>query len=139
MSHPGSNQYESVIVVCCAIIRDNENIMIARKQHGSLESKWEFPGGKTEPGETRVNCLHRELKEELNITVEITQELPPVKYHYPDKSILLFPFVCVSKNEVIKLTDHEEVRWVKIDEIEKFDLLGADRVVIEKYLKRIFL
>lgn len=67
-----------IMHVACGIMIDiNNHIFMGKRSNLSSDSgKWEFPGGKQEPGESMRQCLHREWKEELNVNIEITELLP---------------------------------------------------------------
>ena len=70
-------------IVTAAIIINNNKVMIARRgKNQKLAGKWEFPGGKLKPGESMEDCLIRELKEELNLTVEISDYFGETIYQY---------------------------------------------------------
>ena len=97
--------------VTAAIIRRNGKILICRRAEGSCAHLWEFPGGKTELGETPFECLTRELREELNI------EIKPLREYCRS--------VCV----------HEEMRWVLPNELTAFEWCPADRPVAEEISK----
>jgi len=96
-----------------------------------LAGKWEFPGGKIEPGESDEDCIVREIREEMEIQIKTIKKLKSVEHHYPDKSIRLIPFLCKIVSGNINLTEHEEFRWTKKTEILLLDWAEADRKIIE--------
>ena len=72
------------IEVSCAIIEAEGLVLVAQRSESmSMPLKWEFPGGKVHAGESPEECLHRELKEELSITVEVVRNLPSASHDYP--------------------------------------------------------
>jgi 8-oxo-dGTP diphosphatase len=65
-----------IINVTCAIILKDEKILVAqRNEKMKLPLKWEFPGGKLEFNESETECIKREIKEEININIEVLQKL----------------------------------------------------------------
>jgi len=121
-----------MIEVSCAIIQEGDKILAVKRAHGMhLAGKWEFPGGKTEPGETAETCIIREIFEELEINIKPILQLKPVTYHYPEKSIRLIPFRCKILSGKIKLAEHEDYKWVSKTEIELMDWAAADIEIIE--------
>jgi 8-oxo-dGTP diphosphatase len=120
--------------VVCAIIERDGRFLIARRTEGRhLALKWEFPGGKVEPGESEVNALERELFEELQVRVEIIERLTPVEYSYPERSLRLIAFRCRIVDGVPVATDHEELCWVGIDEASSYDFPEADLPILAEY------
>ena len=88
------------IDVACAIIEKDGRVLAAqRSETMSLPLKWEFPGGKIEPGESAAACLVREIAEELAVGIVIGAALPPSNWRYPDFAITLHPFVCALNGE----------------------------------------
>ena len=80
------------IHVTCAIIEQHGFILAAQRSATmSLPLKWEFPGGKIDPGETAEECLQRELLEELELHVCLAKRLPNSTHHYPDFVIARSP------------------------------------------------
>ena len=120
--------------VVCAIIERDGRFLIARRREGRhLERKWEFPGGKAEPGESETEALDRELLEELRVRVEIIERLTPVEHSYPDISLRLIPFRCrIAEGEPLAC-DHEELRWIAIDEATGYDFPEADAPILAEY------
>lgn len=119
-------------VTCAIIVKDNRILATRRARGFHLEGFWEFPGGKIEPGETATSCIIREIREELNVVVEIIKPLIPVEHHYPEKSIRLIPFLCKIASGTIVLTDHSEFLWIKGEEMEILNWATADREIILK-------
>ncbi|MDO8992976.1 MAG: NUDIX domain-containing protein, partial [Daejeonella sp.] len=97
---------------------------------------WEFPGGKIEENETAEECLIREIKEELNIEIEITASLSPNDYQYPDKLIRLIPFICRQKDGEIILKEHTDYKRLDVKDLLDLDWAEADIPIVEQYLIR---
>ena len=122
-----------MIQVVAGIIKDKENkIFIAqrnlKKSQGGL---WEFPGGKIEVNESREHALIRELQEELDITVEVNKYVGEKTFEYPDKSINLIAFECKIISGDVKLEEHEDSKWVRIEELKNFKFSPADEFIVE--------
>lgn len=123
-----------MINVVAAVIKDeNEKILITqrnlKKAQGGL---WEFPGGKIEPNETRENAIVREIKEELDIDIEVKSYLSEKVFKYPEKDINLIALECKKISGEIKLLEHEDYKWVSKNELENFQFAPADLFIIEK-------
>jgi 8-oxo-dGTP diphosphatase len=125
-----------VIDVTCAIIINQENRILAaqRSNFMSLSLKWELPGGKIEPDEIAEQCLIREIKEELNIEIEIISTLKPNLHKYPFITINLIPFVCKHKKGEISLKEHADFKWVNTNELLDLDWADADLPILNSYL-----
>jgi 8-oxo-dGTP diphosphatase len=123
----------SPVPVVCAIIQRDDQIMLAqRPPDKSLGGLWEFPGGKVEAGESAADALHRELQEELDCKVHITQTLPPFVHAYSWGSIELIPFVCELTGDSPEPHAHEHTAlvWVKREQLSAYDLAPADVPVV---------
>ena len=124
-----------MIDVTCAIIRNEENevLVVQRGEKSDHPFKWEFPGGKTAPGESHEECIVREIYEELGIDIIICSRLDNVEYDYGHKQIRLIPFICDTLEEMPMLTEHISYRWVAVNELETVDLCEADTIVADNY------
>ena len=122
-----------MIEVCCAIIvKESKILAVQRGPKSDHPWKWEFPGGKINSDETAVECIVREISEELTIQIEVFRQLMPVEFDYGSKQIRLIPFVCKIISGEIILTEHVAKRWVNFDKCETLDWSGADLELILK-------
>ena len=126
----------SVIDVTCALIVDNQNHLLAAQRSSamSLPLKWEFPGGKVESGETSEKCLLREIKEELNVEIEIVKRLDSNIHTYPSITIKLIPFVCRIISGQIILKEHIKYQWSNKANLLDLDWADADIPILNNYL-----
>ena len=105
-----------MIEVSAAIIKKDEKILIAQRGENKSEAlKWEFPGGKIEENETPEESLVREIKEELNIDIEVMDFFDENIYEYPTGKIKLIAFYAEWKSGTLELLEHEKVQWVSED------------------------
>lgn len=119
--------------VTAAIITNNDKILIAqRAKNENLAGKWEFPGGKTEKGETPQQCLKREIQEELELNIEVGEFFGESIYTYSNGQIKLIAYFSTIIDGKIHLHVHDQVEWVTIDEIGKYDFAPADIPLVEK-------
>lgn len=123
------------IDVACAII-EKEGLVLAAQRSASmsLPLKWEFPGGKLDPGENAIDCLRRELREEMNLQVRIVKSLPASTHSYQTFTVTLHPFVCVIACGEIELHEHAAITWLPAQALATLDWAEADLPVIETYL-----
>lgn len=97
---------------------------------------WEFPGGTLEEGETLEECLERELKEELGITARVGELFCIGEHRYnPHLTIRLFAFRVEVTSDTFILSDHEEIRWVKPEDLPAYSFPEADRPIVEKLVR----
>lgn len=123
----------SMINVTCALIVENGKILITQNnQYSDHPWKWEFPGGKIGDAETAINCIVREIKEELDLTVSVVKEMQSVDFDYEIKQIRLIPFLCEIADGVIKLHEHVACAWKKLEELGDVDFSAADMKLINQ-------
>jgi len=117
-----------VTTVVAAIIQRAGRILIGqRKDLGHHPLKWEFPGGKVEPGETPEAALIRELQEELGIHARIDRELTRYEYQYPGRSrILLIFYRVVDFDGEPQNLDFDQIRWEQPELLRNYDFLEGD-------------
>ena len=126
----------SPIKVTCAIITiQNKLLAVQRGRRMSLPMKWEFPGGKIEPGETEVDCLKREIREELSIEIEVQDRLTPSVYQYPSFTIELIPYTAIHVSGELKLKEHHDYLLLDKEELENLDWAEADWAIVDEMME----
>ncbi len=125
------------IRVAAAIIKKDNAIFATQRGYGDFKDYWEFPGGKIEPGESPEEALHREIMEELKVTVGIDAHLTRVEYDYPDFHLSMDCFLCHPESGELTLTEHEAARWLKAEELDEVGWLPADEAVVEMIRKEV--
>jgi 8-oxo-dGTP diphosphatase len=122
--------------VTCAIIRndDEEVLIVQRGENSDHPYKWEFPGGKTAPGESHEDCVVREVAEELGMQIIIRSCLEPVEHDYGKKKIRLIPFICDTLDDLPVLSEHIDFRWLKSEKLSEVDFCEADILIARSYI-----
>lgn len=121
--------------VAAAIIEKDSKILIAkRREKDTLGGKWEFPGGKIEPGETPQICLKREMKEELDIEAEVGELFLSTVFRYYLVPIELLAYKVRHLSGDFKTNEHDEIRWVSLDEFNNYDFVNADKPIVKAIL-----
>jgi 8-oxo-dGTP diphosphatase len=117
-------------VIVDALVRPSR-ILAARRSSGPPGSigRWEFPGGKVEPGETPDAALRRELVEELSIETVVGAEIGD-GWAISDRFVLRLFVARISAGEATLGADHDAVRWLTPEEIESVDWLDSDRAAL---------
>ena len=119
--------------VTAGIIWRDGQVLIARRRPGKhMGGKWEFPGGKIEPGETPEESLSRELEEELDLRARIGERLCCVAYEGDSVSLELMVYRVDHFDGAPVLREHQELRWVLPSELRSYELADSDRTVVEK-------
>lgn len=127
---------ERVIEVVAGVIRDPRGrVLLARRTEGrDLAGRWEFPGGKREPGETAEAALARELREELGIDVDVGPRLISVPQVYPDKRLLLDVREISAWRGTARGLEAQALAWVPLPKLARYAMPPADRPVVAALL-----
>ena len=118
-------------VICAAIFRGGK-VLLARRAAGQKHAGyWEFPGGKIEPGETSQQALKREIREELDTDIAVSDLIGTIEYDYPTFHLSMECFWCevVSGNLVLK--EAEAARWLTKADLDSVQWLPADQTVLD--------
>ena len=123
--------------VAAALIWDGDRFLAcqrpANKARGLL---WEFVGGKVEPGETREQALIRECREELAVTVRVGGIFMEVTHEYPDLTVHLTLFHAAIADGTPQMLEHNDLRWVTIQEMDELAFCPADEVILDELRRR---
>lgn len=121
------------MAVCAAIIIDRGKVLLTlRPADKRLGGFWEFPGGKLEAGESPHQALHRELREELDIGVEIGELLGTVDHSYEWGQVQIAGYLCRFKGGTIKHLEVADHSWVNIAQLADYRILPADQPFIAR-------
>lgn len=102
----------------------------------SQPNLWEFPGGKLEAGETEIQCIIREIQEELELQIIPQQRLTPVQHTFGKKCIELIPYRCTIKSGTIRLKEHQQYAWLTDDDkLASLAWCQADLPILKEYLQ----
>ncbi len=122
-------------VACAIIVIENKILVTQRSEKMKLPLKWEFPGGKLEENESEIDCIKREIKEEINVEIEVLRKLSNSIYDYGDFKINLIPFIAKHILGEIKLTEHSDYKLLEKVELLSLDWAEADLPIVEEFLK----
>jgi 8-oxo-dGTP diphosphatase len=130
--------------VAVGILRSNGRVLACqRKRNAVYPLKWEFPGGKVERGESPLEALRRELREELGIEATPGVEIYRQEWVYPDGvadpkrdgAFRVFYFLVDQYTGVPENHAFEQIRWVTFAELSRLDILEGNREAVEKLLR----
>ena len=124
---------EHMTEVVAALIWQGERFMICqRPAHKARGMMWEFVGGKVEPGESKERALVRECREELAVEVAVGDIFLEVTHTYPDITVHLTLFHASIVQGVPQKLEHNDIRYITVDEIPKYEFCPADEVILQK-------
>jgi 8-oxo-dGTP diphosphatase len=120
------DEMKTVIVTAALIIEQRKILVTQRMKDSSHGLLWEFPGGKVKEGEDPREALRRELKEELDVDVEVGRLFDAVFYSYPEYPILLLVYRCRVEKGSLRLIGCHDLQWVTLKGLEKLAMPPAD-------------
>ena len=121
-----------MVEVVAALIWDKDKFMICqRPAHKARALLWEFVGGRVEPGETKEQALIRECQEELAITLSVGDVFMDVVHEYPDITVHLTLFNAKISNGTPQKLEHNDIKWITVDEIDRYRFCPADEEILE--------
>lgn len=124
---------EHMTEVVAALIWHGERFMICqRPAHKARGMLWEFVGGKVEPGESKEQALVRECREELAVEVAVGDIFLEVTHTYPDITVHLTLFHASIVQGVPQKLEHNDIRYITVDEIPQYEFCSADEVILQK-------
>lgn len=125
------------IRVVAAVIKNENKIFATARGYGEFKGQWEFPGGKIEAGETPQEALVREIKEELETTIQVGDLIDIIEHDYPTFHLSMDCYWCDVVEGELKLLEAESARWLSKEELYDVKWLPADILLIEKIMKNL--
>lgn len=123
-------------VVAAVVVNARGNLLIAQRPPGGWQpGKWEFPGGKIEPGESELQALTRELAEEVGLQVSSARKLFFFEHQYTDRRVKVALWLVTDYVGEARGLEGQALRWVMPSELETVDLLDADKPVVPRLLR----
>jgi mutator protein MutT len=127
---------EEIIEVAAGVIVENGRYLITRRYDETHQGGlWEFPGGKREEGESLADCLRREIKEELDLVVEVGPLLKTIRYAYALCTVELHFFLCTIQSGTPKAMGCQDFEWVKPDQLAHYSFPAANLPILEDLIR----
>ena len=122
-----------MMAVVAGVVRRDGQVMLCQRRpevHNGL--KWEFPGGKIEPGESPEAALARELREELDLQVQVGRVIDAVHHRYPDREVLVLFYDCRVAQGEPRTVDCNAIAWARPEALRGYDFAGADLAFVQR-------
>lgn len=120
------------INVVAAVIMKEGKVFATQRGYGEFKDGWEFPGGKVEAGESPEEALRREIREELEVEVNVGDLIDTIEYDYPAFRLSMKCYACTIAGGSPHLLEHEAARWLSADQLDSVAWLPADITLIPK-------
>ena len=120
------------INVVAAVIMKEGKVFATQRGYGEFKDGWEFPGGKVEAGESPEEALRREIREELEVVVNVGDLIDTIEYDYPAFHLSMKCYACTIAGGSPHLLEHEAARWLSADQLDSVAWLPADITLIPK-------
>ena len=131
---PGEQHVSAVksrkVIVAAAIITDGRVLACERSAPPEVAGRWEFPGGKVEPGETDEQALARECVEELGVRVAVGARIGPDVSLAHGRAVLRVFAVRLLDGDEPRALEHTAMRWLSVDELDTVHWLPADKPIV---------
>jgi 8-oxo-dGTP diphosphatase len=123
-----------MIIALALILHPTDGtVLIAQRKAGAhLENLWEFPGGKCLDGETPDECAVRETREETGLEVTVLEAWPSIIHVYPERTVILHPFLCQSRSADARPRESRQVAWVSPGELSGYPFPEANTPILER-------
>ncbi len=129
---------KNIVVVAAIIVFEKKFLCVQRgpNKYQYISKKFEFPGGKVEENENDNDALKREIREELEMDINIDDYFMTVNHQYPDFYLTMKVYKCSSLNPKLTLSEHIDFKWLKEDEMKDLDWAAADIPIVEKLIEQ---
>ncbi len=123
-------------VVAAIIEHDNKILCMQRNKSKFVYTsyKFEFPGGKIEAGEENHEALERELREEMDMDINISEKdfFMTVNHTYPDFSITMHTYLCKLEHPKFVMKEHVDAKWMVVEDLFSLDWAEADKPIVKR-------
>lgn len=130
LDHSNATVATPVEVAAGLVFREGKLLITRRPEEAHLGGLWEFPGGKRRPTESYSQCLIRELREELDIEIEVGPVLESITHAYPGKTVYLQFLVCRWLRREPRPLGCSAFRWITAAELKQYDFPAADAQLV---------
>ncbi|MBI4313525.1 MAG: (deoxy)nucleoside triphosphate pyrophosphohydrolase [Candidatus Omnitrophica bacterium] len=124
-------------VAIALILQEPQVLITQRRPQDSFALHWEFPGGKCEDNETLEECIVREMREEIGVTVTVEEDGPEAVHEYPDQTVRLVSFWCRIVSGAVTPLEVADFRWVASHELDRYRFPPASTTLIEAVRQRL--
>ena len=132
--HPAVNPHGKLCRLG-SVLRRQERQPRYQRGHGEFKGKWEFPGGKIEPGESGEEATIREIKEELKADIEVEKFFSEINDNRGDICFNVKFYICKLKSDKMEVTEHLDYKWIEPKDIVDAEFMEADKVVLDELRK----
>ena len=122
---------KTINVVAALIVHDGR-IFATQRGYGEWRGRWEFPGGKLEPGETPEEALVREIREELATEISVDRFVTTLEWDYPTFHLSMRCYLCSVISGSLTLLEHEAAAWLDREHLHSVKWLPADYVILDE-------
>lgn len=129
-----SAQPPTIRVVAAMVAKDGRYLITQRRPSAVLPLLWEFPGGRVELGETDQEALRRELRERLDVEIEVRELISFVSHRYEHYTVELYLYDCRLVSEVVRAVAVHDARWVTSRDFDEYEFTPADEASMTKLL-----
>lgn len=129
-----SHELKNINVAVGVVVKDELFFVCRRDAQKHQGGKWEFPGGKIEPGETPEQALARELKEEISIVVEHSKPLQDITFTYPEVRVSLHVYVVDKFSGTAIGAEGQDAKWCNLQTLQTLDFPDANKQIISTLL-----
>jgi mutator protein MutT len=122
-------------VVLAVIVRDRRVLIAQRRQQDAFGGLWELPGGKRQTGESILDCLSREVMEELGVRIRPGHAFPPIHHTYPDKTVRLLAIACIIEgNDEPHPLAADRLEWATAAQLSTYPFPAANAPLMEQII-----
>lgn len=130
--------------IACIIYKDGKILIAHRIPKGDMGNRWEFPGGKVDPGENDQEAIIREMKEEFGVKAFPGNKITSTSFFHKEKECFLNAYLVSLEHDGLEkkfeLTEHLEYKWVDPEIIRDLNFVDSDLKIypdVLRYLKEL--